>query len=143
MWAQKSHIQPRIQSQKEANALLVWNKGDSSQSSTHWRQNWGRSLDSGGNPYDWGLDLKMLIGSYICDVLEQNSKKSRSRASVSVCLYVQISDLHTLMVWSNIDSVVSEETVQLSSVSSSHLLLLYTQDVSAIYIMSARWQRSI
>lgn len=137
MWAQDNHTQPPIECRKQSNALLVLNKGDSSQSSSHCRWNWGLSLDSWLDPCDWGSDLKTLNGSYKCEAQKQGSKKSRSPANilshrlVSVRLHVQICKLHAPMAWIKIDSIVSEETVQLSPISPSHLLLLCAQDTDA------------
>lgn len=65
MWAQESHTQPPIERRKQMDALLVLNKGDGSQSSTHCRWNWGLILDSGRDPCDWGSDLKSLNSSYM------------------------------------------------------------------------------
>lgn len=76
------HTQPPIECRKQTDALLVLNKGDSSQSSTHCRWNWGLSLDSGWDPCDWGSDLKGLSGSYTCEAQEQGSKKSRNKGNI-------------------------------------------------------------
>lgn len=133
MWAQESHTQPPTMCGKQTCAMLDLNKGDSSQSSTHCRWNWGLSLDSGRGPCDWGSDSKSLNGSYTCEAQEQGSKKSRndnilSHRCVSAHLHAWICELHALMAWIKNYSIVSEEVVQVSWVFPSHLLLFCAQD---------------
>lgn len=151
MWPQKSHTQPPMECQRQAEALLVLNKGDSSQSSLTEVEIGVAVLTPVGTLVTGSRILKkgwLAATSVMC---KNRAAKSQGAGVISwvttlgvrvtVCLYVQRSDLHTLMAWSKFDYIVSEETVQLSSV--SHLLLLHGQNVPSIHVASARWQRCI